>query len=350
MKLKYVISLGYCMFLFNTIQAQLVIQNGATIYANGASIALGMDLINDGTLQHDTASECILKGSNVQIIGGSTTTQFGKLIIDNAQGVLVNKSISVSNKVQFVQGVVNIGSQDVTLLPGAMITGYHASNYFINNGIGNLFQQVNQGETKVFPLGSSTSYTPISFTNHGISDQHSLRMLDQVFPQYNINTGLGLSTPIATQAVRKTCIVNEQTPGGANFDISFQWNTSDHLPGFYKGAAQLRQFNYTTNTWLANANYQNANGINPYTLSANFSGIADVKNLPIGVFSQNIPLPIQDLQFNARKVNQDVVLNWKTSFMESPKEFDVQRSWDGKQFVTIATLNSNALQFYEYVD
>jgi hypothetical protein len=350
MKLKYVISIGYCLFLFNTLQAQFVIQNGATIYANGASIALGMDLINDGILQHDTASECILNGSNVQIIGGNSTSQFGKLIIDNAQGVLVNKSISVSNKVQFVQGVVNIGSQDVTLLPGAMITGYHASNYFINNGIGNLFQQVNQGETKIFPLGSSTSYTPISFTNHGVSDQHSLRILDQVFPQYDINTGLGLSTPLATQAVRKTCIVNEQTPGGANFDISFQWNTSDHLPGFYKGAAQLRQFNYTTNTWLANANYQNANGINPYTLSANFSGIADVKNLPIGVFSQNIPLPIHDLQFTARKDNQDVVLNWKTSFMESPKEFDVQRSWDGKQFVTIGTLNSNVLQSYEYVD
>ncbi len=175
-------------------------------------------------------------------------------------------------------------------------------------------------------------------------------MLDQVYTQYDINTGLGLSTPIATQAVRKTCIVNEQTPGGANFDISFQWNTSDHLPGFYKTAAQLRRFDYSTNTWLSTANYQSALGSNPYSMSANFSGIADVKNLPIGVFSQSIPLPIHDLQFAAKKINQDVVLNWRTTFVESPKEFEVQRSWDGKQFFTLATVNSNALQSYEYVD
>ncbi|MES2559108.1 MAG: autotransporter-associated beta strand repeat-containing protein [Bacteroidota bacterium] len=73
------------------------------------------------------------------------------------------------------------------------------------------------------------------------------------------------------------------------------------------------------------------------------------------VISNNASLPVKLLQFSARKTNnKQVRLNWSTAQEINSKQFDVERSADGKRYNTIATIaaggNTNKLVNYTAMD
>ncbi|MES2559110.1 MAG: T9SS type A sorting domain-containing protein [Bacteroidota bacterium] len=73
------------------------------------------------------------------------------------------------------------------------------------------------------------------------------------------------------------------------------------------------------------------------------------------VVSNNASLPVKLLQFNARKTAaKQVTLKWSTANEVNSKEFVVERSADGKQYNSIATVgaagNTNKLMHYETRD
>lgn len=75
------------------------------------------------------------------------------------------------------------------------------------------------------------------------------------------------------------------------------------------------------------------------------------------VFSQtwNISriLPLEMLSFEAQKKDKDVLLNWRTTNEQNTSHFDVQRSTDGKQFLTIGTVHEQqktTINDYDFID
>jgi hypothetical protein len=96
-----------------------------------------------------------------------------------------------------------------------------------------------------------------------------------------------------------------------------------------------------------------ANAANVENFVIRLNGNSDVAfiayNTGIGVI-----LPVTYTYFNAKKVNNDVVLNWETAKETNSEYFEVQTSTDGKSFTALGRLkaagNSSTLKSYTYVD
>ncbi|HUC81258.1 MAG TPA: T9SS type A sorting domain-containing protein [Flavisolibacter sp.] len=84
-----------------------------------------------------------------------------------------------------------------------------------------------------------------------------------------------------------------------------------------------------------------------YTFNTGFSGFA------FGDPGLNI-LPITLLEFTGRQENTTAVLNWKTSSEQNSKDFEVEKSTDGRNFSKIGTVpaagNSSSQRTYSFRD
>ncbi|GAB2831321.1 T9SS type A sorting domain-containing protein [Ferruginibacter profundus] len=65
------------------------------------------------------------------------------------------------------------------------------------------------------------------------------------------------------------------------------------------------------------------------------------------------PLPLQLLSFSAALSHNDVLVNWKTTNEVNTKNFEVERSTDGRNFITVGTvaaINTSGDHSYAYTD
>ena len=68
-------------------------------------------------------------------------------------------------------------------------------------------------------------------------------------------------------------------------------------------------------------------------------------------YYQNTNLPIKLTNFSAKKINEFVKLNWETKSVVGIKEFEVEKSLDGNNFLKIGFLKSNINNYkYEFND
>jgi hypothetical protein len=145
--------------------------NNGLLIDNGNDITVRGNLVLDGDhLWGNAGRGVVMEGAIQQTIGGSGS--FGKLTINNANGVLLNNAnnIVVENALQLEQGLLNIGSNLMTLSQNAVIieeNPFSATNMvttnvsFTDNGIKKVFPA--GAGSFVFPVGSAGKYTPVSF-------------------------------------------------------------------------------------------------------------------------------------------------------------------------------------------
>lgn len=73
-----------------------------------------------------------------------------------------------------------------------------------------------------------------------------------------------------------------------------------------------------------------------------------------GMWDFEYALPVELAKFTAAKLNMDVALHWSTVMEKNNDKFLVQRSFDGKAFMTIGEVkglgNSNQLANYQFID
>ena len=80
------------------------------------------------------------------------------------------------------------------------------------------------------------------------------------------------------------------------------------------------------------------------------SSIIDSGGINVGI----IPLPIELLSFNAKKVNSKVIVSWETALELNNDYFEVERSENGIDFYSIGEVvgskNSQQIKGYSFVD
>lgn len=339
---------GFCWAIICT--AQTTIQPSANLYANAASITIQGNLNNNGSINANAATQWLFNGTAEQTIGGSNSIQFGSLTLNNSNGLTLGNNINILSIANFQSGKISLGNYNCTMAQTASLTGYNSINYFVTNGSGQLKQTIGNAQTVFYPVGTSTSYLPYSFTNNGTADVYSIRVDNGSYLNYNSSSGVGMGTAISNLAVNKTWVINEATPGGSNFNLTLQWNAANELSGFNRNQAEIRYFDYNTASWKTASAYLSANGTDPYSLTKTISGISNLNNFPIGIFSVGAALPLQWLSFNAVQNGNDVKLDWTINQQIGNKYFNIQRSDDGNQFSTIGKINSTLLSDYSYTD
>jgi hypothetical protein len=261
-------------YLVNT--NDVTIQSGATLTNNG-NINVKGNFTNNGTSSVGTGL-IAFNGTVTQTIGGITPTGFGQMNANN--NIQLNTPATISSALTFQSGKITLGSSDLTIGNSGSISGYDNTKYVNAGGTGRLIQNV-AAANKVYPVGTTATYVPVTLNNSGTADSYGVHVFDDV---QNNGTSGGTIASI-NHAVDMTWVVDEGTAGGSNLTATCQWNLSNEGSLFTRMQSGIGV--YSSGAWIPQ-NAGAASGSNPYTLTR--TGITAPG--PMAVGDVNTPMAI----------------------------------------------------------
>ena len=152
-------------FLSLSTQAQLVVQNGATLFIDaGASVTVQGDLTSNADITG--SGKIIMKGTALQNLNMNGFT-LPSLEIDNANHVALGGAMRVTGNLNFVNGKLQLGNHHFTLASSGNFTNAAAAKFAETNGTGEFRREVTAAGNVTLPVGSGSNYTPVEYQLSG---------------------------------------------------------------------------------------------------------------------------------------------------------------------------------------
>jgi hypothetical protein len=304
-------------------------------------------LVLDGTFI-TRSSTLIMQGSESQQIGGSSNLDLYRLQVDNTYGVTVNDLLTVSNQLEFIDGVLySTASGTIKLANGASTTGASALSYVDGNL---LIELASTSSTNLlFPIGKDGIYRPIDLQVQNASSAST------VYEAELINTSprdLSYTLPSGIEkvsGVRYFALSRTGAAGLTNAAITINYDSDDLVTD----ENYLRILGYDgSSSWVDLGGVGSANPTGSIT-SANFNNFRTIYALGNAAGGSN-PLPVTYLNFDVIKKLNCNSLKWATASETNNDIFEVQRSPDLTNFSTIGTVKgagfSNEIVNYQFDD
>ncbi|MEI6507262.1 MAG: T9SS type A sorting domain-containing protein [Bacteroidota bacterium] len=319
----------------------ITIQSGGSLTLNNTASQLSIygSLTNGGTFTNSNGM-LVFTGSSVQTISAGT---YNKIAVNNAAGVSLLGDIVLNDSLKMNVGNIALGKYKLTMSgTTGIVSNASATKYVITNDTGSLIIQnigtAGRSGTVVFPVGSATSYTPITISNSTTLDQYYVRVSD------SISEGGGNGSYRTSNVVNKKWFVYSGTTNSAT--LSFQWNASDELSGFNRGVGSYVAVNPVCSFgWCWNT--VSTTGTNPY-LKTITGGVKQyiLSNLATyqgeyGIASNNALLPVNLITFTGTRNGQKVDLKWSTASELNNDHFILERSVDGVNFEFVAKVKGH---------
>ena len=240
-----------------------------------------------GTLLSGTTGAVRLIGTTPQNIAGTAITYFNTLDLQNNANLTTNV-ISVYGNLLLSSTYFTLGSGVVVMQPGTQILGAGASGYIITNGTGFLRQWVT-ASNKVFPVGTSSNFTPVTLNNSGTADYYSAR----VFPDVRVNGLTGATIPQINDCVNMTWDISENVAGGSNLSVTPYWSAGQEGASFDRTHCAVGH--YTGGAWDPNGEGAAA-GAGPYSITR--TGITALSAFAVGDLESPMAIPV-DIRLDA---------------------------------------------------
>ncbi len=227
-----------------------------------------------------------------------------------------------------LEGIPVLGSSDVTL--GTAIQAVNLgspANYFQTDGAGAVIRSVDNGSTRLFPVGRA-AYNPVSIANKaGAADIFSARVFDAVFQ--NGSSGTQTTAP----HVSVTWDIHKSNPNsGAGVDFEFGWHSFQE-----SGPISSHQLNHHDGIgWeFAAGSSLPPSGTDFKTmLHAGYTGPFS----PFAIGQTGTALPATLLALRAECLGKGVRLSWQTAAGTDTRHMEVMRSDDGLHWHLLATV------------
>jgi len=339
-----------------------IYNTGNILIANSASLRTGGDFTNTGTL--GSASGAL---NTILSVGGNINNNAGNLSARSLY--LSNINLGSNNVAQLVNSasplngfgtielwntgpaitfncpvncstlIFNGNSGNLVLTSNNLnittaITGYSENKYIQLNGSGQL-QLNGTASPKFFPIGTATSYTPLVISNGNVATETFSVGLSNTFSHLPFNNAV----------VQREWNINN-TSGGANVDLTFQWNAIDENPLFTRNLSYVGH--YTNGAWAGISTLSAAMGSNPFTKTV--SGVNSFSPFAIG---SSGALPMTWVYFNGTGCNGKTCLEWATSNELNTDKFVVERSINNQSYIAVDSIAANNLagiHTYHYTD
>ena len=174
--------------------------SGQTLTVTNTAMALDALNINSGTLTDAglahtiagnlTASDSYTGSGSLALTGGASahtlasssgTMNLSNLIMNDANGASGDVNITISGTATLTDGILDIGSGTFTLSSGASITGGGSSTFVAFDGAsssGGMVQTYTTAtDSKTYPVGTNTQYTPFTMSLNAASSFGALTVL-----------------------------------------------------------------------------------------------------------------------------------------------------------------------------
>jgi len=323
--------------------------SAGTLVSTSATMNLAGDFTNNGTFTHSSGT-VNFNGSVAQVIGGSQATTFNALIINNTAGVSLGNNETTNAALTLTNGILTIPTGNtLTIANGNAIggSGFGTSKQIatlVDYGTGAKgFLRIDNMAAAAYlcPVGNGTLYLPVTITPTAVNT-------------FSVCAFTGITVDgepngtAFTQAQKDNCVdavwtVNHNGgPTTSNTTLKVEWPQS--LEGI--------NFQSYLGTVIGIAHYDAAPtslwgpvvgiGNNPVTGGdATRSTITQFSPFGVGrIDPTGGVLAIKINYFNASKGNGFNTLNWQAACSSSQAIFELERSVDGVNFISINSITA----------
>lgn len=326
----------------------LTIQSGATLAVSGNRTVniynkwdnLGVFTAGTSTV---TLKNCTSNQNTLKVSASGNI--FNDLVVNNANGVMMDGTHSVSHDLNLTAGIVSsVAPADMmVILNGATVTGGSTTSH-IN---GKVKKVGNSAFT--FPVGKSGIFRPISITAPAL-------ITDEFVAEYFHTKSLLGGTVPASIYTKSGCEYWDliRAAGSSAPRVTLNWINSecDETSGAYvTDASELVVLGHDGTNWKDRGN----TGFSGTTSGWITSGatISSYGTFTLGSYILGNTLPIEFLFFSAEKSKNGVQLNWRTASETDNESFIVEKMEEVDYFKSIGSIEAKGYSDgadYEYLD
>ncbi len=296
---------------------------GARIISNSSAYLVldDMSLTNNGSY---VGGVTILNGTVTSTVGGSTTPTFGSLIVNKgSSGIQLNTDINVGSILSITNGAIDINGYQIELGASGTLLNETTSTPIIGTSgsvtrtvVLNAPNAVNPGNIGVeITSNENLGITTITRTYETVivnSDDATIARTYNIVPANDNNLDATL---------RFFYGENEIPVGTAETDL-YVWKYSD------LGSA-WQFYGRTEND--GSLDYVDVTGIDTMGLFTLGTNVTDLT-----------PLAVNLVSFSGHKVAEGIKLHWQTSMERDNSHFFIERSTDGRNFITLGKIDAAA--------
>ncbi|MES2389527.1 MAG: right-handed parallel beta-helix repeat-containing protein [Bacteroidota bacterium] len=176
---------------------------------------------------------------------GEVPVSTGNLVSTSGKTLTLGSALSVTNLINLASGRISIGNFDLSLASGANLNNANTNGYIVTNGSGRFVRQGIGTNPLLFPVGTSTGYSPVTFTDAPAGgptgDDIGVKVKDAA-------TTADFSAPLpalVTKYVSKEWDITEATPGGNNATLTFEWPSASEVNPPLSAGTIIGHFNGT---------------------------------------------------------------------------------------------------------
>jgi hypothetical protein len=328
-----------------TIGNDLVVSSGSFTAGSGGNLTLRRNLVySGGTFSGGTSTHrTIFQGAVAQNTSGNLS--LNQLEINNGLGLTLGGNVTVDNQLILTNGNITPGT--TTFLIGSSATSAPAegrANSFVN---GKLFKALGAGgaptsaNTFTFPIGSGSRWRSGSISVSsgtaatwdmeyiiGNADalEASVTNMTPVFPIVRIATGeYWRVSDGSVSATGRTAL------------IGLSWGIESDVSANTVERQDLRVLQWVSPQWQnrGGANFSSGNTQSRGTFEAQSTISFSQQIVTLGSVDTSNPLPVTLVRFEGQLNGSIALLNWTTSSEINNDYFEIQRSTDGAEFISI---------------
>ncbi|WP_057953221.1 T9SS type A sorting domain-containing protein [Salinivirga cyanobacteriivorans] len=335
-----------------SINGDLLIDNGYAYQNKNRDITIyGNIQLTSGRIRFDYAvyNQLIFAGNSDQSVTGEMMTPnkraFNNIVINKPGGRLIlNDNILIDRSLSLQNGIIQTGSANTFYLTAsATMSGSSASSY-IN---GPLKKSLNSSTDFTFPIGKNGYYRPLEIQNPAQTGDWTA----EYFTNNSISDmGAGLSQ---VSPDNRWAVTGDNYSGTQTANVKLTWGTETNVSADPADYADLRVAYLEGGQWTdaGNSSYSGTQS-SGYVISDAVS--FSTKEFTIASASDNNPLPVSLIGFDASVTDNKVKVTWQTLNELNNDYFEVERSRDGVIFESVGRVqgagNSSSLLNYSFTD
>lgn len=334
----------------------IVQAGGSMTLSNTATYEHGNFLFqNNGTWNSLTGSLDLFAGSGAVTISGSSMPSFYNLQLANGNTTAVTNTqgINIGNQLAFGTGTIvstvlaNLTTGAVKFADNATYTGGNTDAQHVNG-----FVMKTGNDAFVFPIGNASDLRTLSIsapaTSSSIAAAWILGNPNSVNDPTDGVTHSTAAVGSGIMAVTQIGFWDYALVAGDDDGVTVTVSLPD--VAYFSLAADLRLAGWNGTQWIDLSGGSNASGnTEGSTLSGTIPAGQTISAL--GIASSATPLPVHFSVFYAQAQSCTVDLNWRIEETGFTGSFFIERSTDGRNFVTIAEQKAqNGQQAYVATD
>lgn len=222
-----------------TVNGNFTLGSGTSFSASFYSHAVKGNFSNSGTFTAGS-STFTFNGTTTQTVGGSNSTTFRSLTINNSNGIsLSGVDVTVSATLTLTSGNIVTGSDNSVIIPAGGTVSRTSGHV-----AGNLKKHIATGATsRVFEIGDATNYTPVSvsFASVGTAGDLTVRTNAGDHP------GIATSNIAPSKSVNRYWTLMNSGVTFTSYAVTFNFVSGDLDAGVNTGTVMVAK--YTSSTW-----------------------------------------------------------------------------------------------------